>query len=119
MEVERRQGLLLDEDLDRDLDVAEAAAALGLEARRQVGDDEQAAVRPGEADVALDRVGQAEVVTEIDRDAGDLVVARGAGLVAEQPGDVPGERLADRALRRSSLHRQRGVLLGIVVEFFG
>ena len=76
-----------------------APAALGLEAGRQIGDHERPAIGPGEADVALDRVGLAEVVAQIDRHAGDLVVAGGPGLLPQQAGDVPGERLADRSLR--------------------
>ena len=52
-----------------------------------------AAVRPGEADRARRSARRARSSRQVDRDAGDVVVAVGAGSLGEQPGDVPGERL--------------------------
>ena len=80
-------------------------AALGRDRRREVGGDDQAAVRAGEPDVALDRVGQAEVVAEVDRRRRRLVVASRAGLVGQQTGDVPDEWRCEGPARG---HRRTG-----------
>ena len=58
-QVERRQVLLLEPDLDRELDVAQAAAALERERRPQVGVGQDAAVGPQEPDPAVDRLRRA------------------------------------------------------------
>src|SRR6185369_9500267 len=105
VDVDRGQCLLLDPDLDRDLDVAKAAGAFGRDRRREVGGDDQAAVRAGETDAALDRVGQTEVVAEVDRRAGDLVVAGRAGLVRQETRDVPEEWRGEGPARG---HRRTG-----------
>ena len=96
VEVDRRQCLLLDRDMYRDLDVADAPTAFGSQAGIELGDDEEAAVRPGEPDMTLDRVGQAEVVAEIDRGAGDNIVSGGSGLVVEEFGNVLDQRFDHR-----------------------
>ena len=96
VKVDRREDFLLDRDVDRDLDVAHAAAALGGQARVELGDDEEAAVRAGEPDVTLDRVREAEIVAEVDRGARDDIVTCGARRVVEEAGNVPDQRLDHR-----------------------
>ena len=100
-EVERRQELLLDLDLDRDRRRRAGSGCTRARARRagpRVGEDP--AVRPGQPDAALDRLGEAQVLAEVDRDAGDLVVAVGAGLR---------RRAARRRSRRAARRRGRAV----------
>ena len=105
VEIDRGQCLLLDRDVDRDLDVADTATAFGGEAGVELGDDEEAAVRPREPDMPFDGVGQAEVVAEIDRGTGDNIVSGGPGLVVEEPGNVPDQRFDRRPI---GSHRRTG-----------
>ena len=96
-QVERGQVFLLDPDVDRVGDVAQAAAALEGEGRRQAGGREDAPVGAQEPDAAGDRCGEREVVAEVDPDVVDGLDPVGAGVVGEQSRDVPGERAVDRA----------------------
>ena len=105
VEIDRRQCLFFDRDVYRDLDVADAATAFGSQAGIELGDDEEAAVRPRKPDMTLDRVGQTEVVAEIDRRAGDNIVSGGPGLVVEEPGNVPDQRFDHRPV---GFHRRTG-----------
>src|SRR4029079_11894217 len=83
----------------------QAAAALGLDRRVEVGVDDQAAVRAGETDVALDGGGEPEVLTEGDRHDSDLVIPGSARAVGQEAGDVPDERGAEGS---ADAHRRTG-----------
>ena len=66
VDVDRRQRLVVDLEREGDGDVPEAPCALGREARREVGIDEQPAIGSTEMDPAFDRRGEGEVLAAID-----------------------------------------------------
>ena len=88
VDVDRGQDLFIERDLDRNLDVDEAAAALGFDRCLEARAYDQAAVRSGEADMTFDRFGEAEVVAEVDRGTGDFVVASGTRIIGEAEEDA-------------------------------
>src|SRR6185436_17799369 len=87
-----------DLDLDRVVDLPQAAAALQREGGAQVGRCQDPAVRALEPDPAGDRRGEPQVV-EVDADVVDRVDALRPGRVGQQPGDVPGECVVAGAVR--------------------
>ena len=101
-EIERGKVLLLEVHRDREFDVAQAAAALEREGGLEVGEGDDPAVGVEQADAAVDRSCELEVLAEVDRRVVDLEMTLGSRGVAEEPGDVPGEgraRGADRGHR--------------------
>ena len=114
VDVDRGQGLLLDRDRGSEPRCRGGSGCTGLDRGLEIGRDEQATVRPGEADPALDRIGQAEVLAEVDRGAGDVVVAGRTGVVGQEAGDVPDERRAE-----GSAGAHRRAELGLLVDVLG
>ena len=90
-EVDRRQELVLDRQVERHGRRPQAADTFRRERRPQSRLGEDAAVRVDQPDVTADRLGQRELLGQLDRGVGDVEDAVGADRVAEQPGDVPDE----------------------------
>src|SRR6478672_10885029 len=98
-QVECREVLLLEADLDGEFDVAQTAAALESERRSEVRVGQDPAVGPEQPDPAIDRAREPQVLAQIDRDVLDLEDAIRTGIVGQQAGDVPGERPVVRPAR--------------------
>src|SRR5436190_766213 len=94
-DVDGRQRLLVETDLERDLDVAEAARAGSVDRGPQVGPDQHAPIRPGDVDPTLDGSGEPEVVGQWQRDATYVEVADGPNRLGQQPGQRVRERGRD------------------------
>ena len=103
-QVDARQGLLVDDDGDGDLDRREAADADLAQRGPQVPGHDQAAVRPREADRAVDRRALLEAVAEVQPEIVDLDVAVGPRPIGEEAGDV----LLERGRGAARRHRRRG-----------
>ena len=92
VDVDGRQGLLVDGHLDRGRDRAQAAAALLLEGRPHDGLGEDAPTRPRQPHLAVERRGQADVLGDLEA----VGVDRVAG------GSCPAPRAAARPRCRSA-----------------
>ena len=82
--------------------LAQAAAAFEVERGPEVRRGQDPAVGPYQADASGDRLGQPQVVAQVDPGVVDVEDAIGAGFVGQQAGDVPGER---RVVRPARGHR--------------
>ena len=71
---------------------------------------QDAAVRPGQLDLTIDRLGELgglgelRLVGEVDLDAGDGIGPLGAGDIGQEAGHVPGQG----PVRRTDAHRLAG-----------
>ena len=86
-DVECREDLLRDPEVERDLDVDEAAAACPRDHRPQRRVEEDPAVRPGDIDDAVEGLDEAQIIVDRDRDPGDLVRPLAPGRLAEKAGE--------------------------------
>ena len=112
-EIDGRQCLLVDLDLDRPLDLAQTAAAYLLDSRGQASADHEPAVCAGQLEAAFQSLGLAQLGSEIEGRPEDEVLTDRPDWIGQQPGDVEGQSLSrGRVLLRLTVGRIRRALPG-------